>query len=140
MTDAPVLCRIFVYGTLRRGEKNHRTYLAGRYRSWAPATLSGRLFFEPEQGYPYLLPGTETVHGELYELDPATAPATLQQLDLLEDYDPQHAAASLYLRRRATARLADGKGVRVWVYYWNGAEIGRPVAGGDFSSCPGRRD
>ena len=42
-------------------------------------------------------------------------------------------AGSLYLRRQADARLADGSSVRVWVYFWNGAEIGQPVAGGDFS-------
>ncbi len=133
MADAPTPCRVFVYGTLRRGEKNHRRYLTGRYRAWAPATLPGRLFFAPREGYPYLLPGMETVHGEIFDLDPDTAAATLQRLDLLEDYDPGNEDGSLYLRRQADARLADGSSVRVWVYFWNGAEIGQPVAGGDFS-------
>jgi len=128
------LCRVFVYGTLRRGEKNHRRYLAGRYRSCTPATLRGRLFFEPREGYPYLVPASGIVHGEVFELDPATAAATLRKLDRLEDYDPDDETGSLYLRREADALLADGSTVRVWVYFWNGPEIGQPVAGGDFSA------
>lgn len=134
MSIPPAPCRVFVYGTLRCGEKNHQPYLAGRYRSCAAATLNGRLFYEPREGYPYLLPGRGLVHGEVFELLPETAVATLHQLDSLEDYDPGNEAASLYLRREAEARLADGETVRVWVYFWNGPDIGQPVAGGDFSA------
>ena len=137
MADAPKPCHVFVYGTLRRGEKNHADHLAGRYGAWTPATLRGRLFFEPREGYPYLLPGRETVRGEVFELAPDTAAATLRALDRLEDYDPANESASLYLRRRADARLADGQRLRVWVYYWNGPEIGEPVPDGDFSKREG---
>lgn len=125
---------VFVYGTLRRSEKNHQSYLAGRYSSCRPATLAGRLFFEPHQGYPYLLPGRGVVHGEVFELIPATAALTLQQLDRLEDYDPGDEAGSLYLRRRAEALLGNGTALAVWVYYWNGPAIGEPVLGGDFTA------
>ncbi len=134
MPIPPAPRSVFVYGTLRRGEKNHRRYLAGRYRSCTPATLRGRLFFDPREGYPYLVPAPGIVHGEVFELDPATAAATLRQLDGLEDYDPGNETGSLYLRREADALLADGRTVRVWVYFWNGPEIGQPVAGGDFSA------
>lgn len=139
MTIPPSPEHVFVYGTLRRGEKNHQSYLAGRYRSCLFATLAGRLFFEPREGYPYLLPGLDTVHGEVFELIPATAAQTLRQLDRLEDYDPADEAGSLYLRRRVDALLDDGTTLATWVYYWNGPDIGEPVPGGDFSARKNRK-
>lgn len=127
---------VFVYGTLLRGMKNHPRYLAGRYRSCRSATIAGRLGFEPQGGYPFLLPGPGTVHGELYTLYPDLYRATLNVLDALEDYDPADEAQSIYLRRRATALLDDGSRQECWVYYWNGPpDVGRPVPGGDFRAC-----
>ena len=45
--------RIFVYGTLKRGCKNHDRYCRG-YRSAEPATVLGRLYHLPP-GYPTLV-------------------------------------------------------------------------------------
>lgn len=132
--NLPTPDSVFVYGTLRRGEKNFPLYLAGKFLSCVPASVPGQLYFESTEGYPYLKPGPGRVQGEIFRLDPATAAATLQRLDRLEDYDPGNEAASLYLRRSVTARRADGGAERVWVYYWNGPDIGQLLPDGDFSA------
>lgn len=124
---------VFVYGTLRRGEKNYPRYLAGRTIAELPGTVAGELFFVADGGYPYLSPGKGRVHGELMVLDPRQYAATLRSLDELEEYDPQNEANSVYLRRRAMVLLAGGSDRLAWVYYWNLAELqGRPIASGDF--------
>ena len=138
LDDSP-LRPVFVYGTLRRGEKNHQAYLAGRYSRCRPASVRGRLFFEPREGYPYLLPGDGSVRGELFDLAPARYAETLARLDALEEYDPDDEAGSVYLRRLAEATLEDGSRCACWTYYWNGPpDIGRPVPGNDFRRETGR--
>ena len=88
-TSAPRL-PVFVYGTLRYGEKNYPRYLAGRTTAELPGTVAGELFFVVDGGYPYLAPGKGWVHGELMELEPQHYTATLSNLDALEEYDPQN--------------------------------------------------
>jgi gamma-glutamylcyclotransferase (GGCT)/AIG2-like uncharacterized protein YtfP len=130
---------VFVYGTLRRGEKNYSRYLAGRTTAELPGTAAGELFFVVDGGYPYLSPGTGRVHGELMELEPQSYSATLTSLDALEEYDPRDETHSVYLRRRAQIRLADGSERTAWVYYWNLPErVGVRIASGDFVNRPGR--
>ncbi|AMV73325.1 gamma-glutamylcyclotransferase [Desulfuromonas carbonis] len=129
----PPLLPLFVYGTLRQGGRYHQPYLAGRFLSWQPATLSGRLFYEPREEYPCLLPGSGMARGEIYQLEPATAASTLARIDRLEEYLPDKETASLYLRREALAYREDGEEVKVWVYYWNGGRTGRPVPGNDYA-------
>jgi len=130
---------VFVYGTLRRGELNYSRYLAGRTTAELPGTVAGELFFVVDGGYPYLSAGTGRVHGELMELELRSYSATLDSLDALEEYDPRDEAHSVYLRRRAQVRLADGSERTAWVYYWNLPErVGVRVASGDFTNRPGR--
>jgi len=84
--------RLFVYGTLRRGQPNH-ALLGG-------APLVGSVLTEPcfelieSAGYPALVPGTTAIEGEVYAVDPAL----LAQLDAFEG--PGYV--------RALVRLADG--------------------------------
>lgn len=125
---------VFVYGTLLAGEKNHAAYLAGRYLARQAATARGRLFFEPEGGYPLLLPGTGLVRGELYQLAPATYDETLAALDALEEYDPRDETRSVYLRRKTRVVPEGQPACRAWVYYWNGPTgAAVPVPGGSFA-------
>ncbi len=129
---APLL-PLFVYGTLRQGGRYHQRYLADHFLTWQPATLPGRLFYEPQEEYPCLLPGSGMARGEIYHLDPATAAITLERIDCLEEYMPGKEKESLYLRREVLAYLGDGGDVKVWVYYWNGGRTGRPVPGNDYA-------
>ena len=76
---------LFVYGTLRPGEKNYPAYLAGGTLREEPASVTGLLCYDAVEGYPYLLPGAGRVAGELMTLDPAAYLPTLDALDALEE-------------------------------------------------------
>jgi gamma-glutamylcyclotransferase (GGCT)/AIG2-like uncharacterized protein YtfP len=135
MSDAEKILPVFVYGTLRRGEKNYARYLQGRTLREVSATVAGGLYFAAEGGYPYLLAegGGEMVVGELMYLDPVCYGETLRSLDLLEEYDCVDEAGSVYLRRRGTVIVEGGKTTTAWIYYWNGpGAAGRRIIGGDF--------
>lgn len=124
---------IFVYGTLRRGEKNYRRYLQGRTLSERPARVRGKLFFVRDGGYPYLEASEGEVIGEVMELAPPLYEETLAAIDELEEYDPTEEQGSVYLRRSVEVLLEDGRTLRAWVYFWNDPTIrGEPVPGGDF--------
>jgi gamma-glutamylcyclotransferase (GGCT)/AIG2-like uncharacterized protein YtfP len=101
----------FVYGTLLRGEVNHRLLadaeLLGSHRTKPCLTLY-RL-----GAYPGAVRGGKTaVSGEVYRLDVGM----LQQLDRLEDYP------RLYTGE--TISTAFG---RAWIYIYRGHVAGRPV-------------
>lgn len=124
---------VFVYGTLRPGQKNYPRYLGGRTLRETPAAIEGRLYYVSGEGYPYLLPGGGTVRGVLAELRPELYGPTLLELDQLEEYDPQNEARSVYLRRRAAVTLGGGRRAEAWVYYWNRREdAGERIESGDF--------
>lgn len=127
---------VFVYGTLRPGQKNYARFLAGRTTEELPATVPGHLYIAEEGGYPFLQPGEGWVIGTLMVLAPDQYVTTLKQLDHLENYDPENEATSLYLRRRTKAILTDDSRAPAWVYYWNRPWlIGRRIKNGDFSTA-----
>lgn len=133
---------VFVYGTLRPGEKNYPDFLQGKTLQELPGQIPGRLYFVRSGGYPYLAPDKGWVKGEVVFLKPERYAEVLHDLDRLEEYDPHDETASVYLRRPATAVLHDGRRLEVWAYYWNEPRItGEPVPDGDFRSVrdrPGR--
>jgi gamma-glutamylcyclotransferase (GGCT)/AIG2-like uncharacterized protein YtfP len=124
---------IFVYGTLRHGQKNYRPYLKGRTIREELATCRGRLYFDEVGGYPYLAPGEGEVQGEMVTLSPRYYEQTLAALDELEEYKPCDESGSVYLRRVATVRLTKGGEARAWVYYWNRESTGVLLESGDFT-------
>lgn len=128
---------VFVYGTLRPGQKNYPRYLQGRTLREHSATVCGRLYLVDDGGYPYLTSGNGRVFGEVVELRPEHYREALRELDELEEYDPRDEEHSVYLRRKTEATLEDGERLTAWVYYWNCPEIsGRRIRSGDFT----RRD
>jgi len=128
---------VFVYGTLRPGEKNYPYYLAGRTRKELAATAEGRLYFVADGGYPYVEPGPGMVTGDLIHLDPQHYDQTLRAIDALEEYDPADELHSVYLRRRTTVILADGGCTAAWIYYWNHPSIiGIRIPSGNFRDRP----
>ncbi|WAZ27080.1 gamma-glutamylcyclotransferase [Streptomyces cinnabarinus] len=106
----------FVYGTLRPGEPNHDAFLRGRVLMEQPAVFGGGVLYDGP-GYPYVVeePG-EVVRGELVTPRPEEYGALLAVLDRLEEYAPGD-PRNLYERvEREVTRVADGSGVRAWVY------------------------
>ncbi|SMO72694.1 gamma-glutamylcyclotransferase [Melghirimyces algeriensis] len=76
--------RVFVYGSLRRGEKYH-SLLAQSKPEAMQAWIKGELF-DTLQGYPGLsVPGERRVYGELYRVNRET----LSRLDELEGFRPE---------------------------------------------------
>ncbi|WP_331445776.1 gamma-glutamylcyclotransferase family protein [Streptomyces xanthochromogenes] len=142
MTGAEPPLPLFVYGTLRPGERYHRRFLDGRTRSERPALLTGALLYDGP-GYPYALPGDGTITGTLIELEPADHPQLLAALDELEEYVGPGHPRNLYDRLVREA-LVEGRPVRSWVYLAAprlARELlasGTPIPGGDWLTRPSR--
>jgi gamma-glutamylcyclotransferase (GGCT)/AIG2-like uncharacterized protein YtfP len=111
--------RIFVYGTLLRGEVNHHLLRGARFLGEHRTEPRFTLF--SLGAYPGLVGGGDTaVLGELYAVDAAG----LRRLDQLEDYP------RLYDRR-----LIPTDHGSAWVYLYRGMRRDRPrLAGGDWRS------
>ncbi|MFF5265367.1 gamma-glutamylcyclotransferase [Actinomadura viridis] len=77
---------VFVYGTLRRGEGNHRL-LVPHAVAIHPAELTGHRLYS--QGLPYVASGdaADAVVGEIVRLNPQTYDIAMKQLDGLEGVD-----------------------------------------------------
>lgn len=103
---------LFVFGTLRRGECNHRAYLAGKYTRMLPATLSGFQRIHPLMIVPS--PGG-AVDGELYFLRRESYTATLRHCDSLEGIPPGRTAGDEYRRIRVEVQTPEGP-VTAWAY------------------------
>lgn len=103
--------RVFVYGTLLRGELNHGLLAGGVFvgaHRTAPCFTLYAL-----SGYPGLVAGgTTAVSGEVYRINDAG----LRLLDQLEGYP------RLYGRRLMRTPFG-----RAWVYHYRGAVTDRPV-------------
>ncbi|MBK1723089.1 gamma-glutamylcyclotransferase family protein [Thiocystis violacea] len=109
--------RVFVYGTLLRGEVNHHL-LEGAERLGEFRTLPCyRLFLLG--AYPGLIRGGRSrIVGEVYAVDSAC----LRGLDRLEEYP------ALYDRQHIQTPYG-----RAWIYVYRGGLDGRPVIrGGDW--------
>ena len=78
------LVRVFVYGTLKPGEANHKRYCAGKVVNVKRAFVQGKLFALP-MGYPAMTLGDSQVYGYLLSF---SNPRILNELDVLEDYQP----------------------------------------------------
>lgn len=80
MRAVPVLHRLFVYGSLMRGQAEHRLLGAARALGGC-RTAEGFALLDLGE-YPALVEGEGSVAGELYEIDDAT----LARLDEYEDH------------------------------------------------------
>ncbi|XP_048517875.1 putative gamma-glutamylcyclotransferase CG2811 isoform X2 [Dendroctonus ponderosae] len=114
---ARVLHKVFVYGTLKRGEPNHHWFAKSPeghhqflYRGHTKEKFP--LIIATDYNVPFLLyaPGKgHRVQGEVYEVDDAV----LKNLDILEDHP------SFYRREEFEVERDDGrepKSDRVWIY------------------------
>ncbi|NLS12419.1 gamma-glutamylcyclotransferase [Vibrio sp. SM6] len=108
--------RVFVYGTLRRGESNHH-YLqhCQKLGEWRTPPCYTLFDLGP---YPALVLGTHSIFGEVYQVDEQT----LVALDELEDVPLEY--------RRAEVITPFGA---AWIYlYQNEQALSKVIPSGDW--------
>ncbi|MBT2387210.1 gamma-glutamylcyclotransferase family protein [Streptomyces sp. ISL-11] len=128
---------VFVYGTLRPGQRNYGALLRGRTVGEEPARMRGAVLYEGP-GYPYAVPDrTGEICGDLVFLAADRHDAVLASLDGLEGTAPG-VATRHYMRVERPVLLADGRATRAWVYL-AGEEmarrlraVGTPIPGGSW--------
>lgn len=103
---------LFVYGTLRRGERYHGWLEKARGLSFL-AQVTGSLA-DTGYGYPAMMKGEGKVSGEIYEIDEDT----LRRVDDLEDYYGPGDSRNLYERVETVAYTDRGE-MTVWTYVSN---------------------
>ncbi len=113
--------RVFVYGTLRRGEKRHAALANARFVG--EGTVSGFVMYEPA-GYPGIVEGDGIIVGEVYAVDAAT----LRSLDHIEAVEE-----GLSRRECAMIELNDGRTLKCELYLYNRGVVGcTAVPSGDW--------
>lgn len=136
---------LFVYGTLKPGASNYRTYLSGCILTELPATIDEAVLYNLGE-CPTLVIGAglarpdEQVHGILITLRPRLYDQTLRHIDSLEEYvcgNPWNWYERIIHPVRTGNALVDA-----WVYVagsqvFNQVRVGRyrKVTGGNWRIC-----
>ena len=110
---------LFVYGTLHpdRAPADMKADVA-RLTLVDAATVLGTLYELADYPALILTPRTTNqVHGFVFELP--DDPALLSRLDAYEGFLPENPTASLFLRERVQATLADDALALCWAYTYN---------------------
>ncbi|MGJ7441222.1 gamma-glutamylcyclotransferase family protein [Aquipuribacter sp. MA13-6] len=159
--DLPVL--LAVYGTLRRGCRNHHVLAGSEHvRDGAVAGVLHEIVVPLRLDYSYPLlvvpsPGADVPRADhpradgprvVVEVYRVTDPQVLARLDVLEAYDPDHPGTSEYVRARVPLLGRDGadahdgldepdRQVQTYVYAGAVAEQGPVLPGGDWCTHKG---
>jgi gamma-glutamylcyclotransferase (GGCT)/AIG2-like uncharacterized protein YtfP len=110
---------LFVYGTLLPSEAPEEiASIVKRFRRLGPAHVRGRLYDFGEFPGAVLDSSSRTViHGELVAL-PADG-RIFEALDRYEEFDPFDPKKSLFVRKKAKVRMANGSSREGWIYVYN---------------------
>jgi gamma-glutamylcyclotransferase (GGCT)/AIG2-like uncharacterized protein YtfP len=113
---------VFVYGTLKPGAANFDRYCGNKVVTSHRAYIYGDLYYLPVCGYPGAIHGTGQVCGFVISFNDATI---LQDLDELEDYDPQRQPAENdYTRELVTTYTPDRiPSISAWAYFITSSQI-----------------
>lgn len=100
--------RVFVYGTLKRGESNHR-WLEQAINLGDAETYQYFALYQGGDPWPLMVAGEPRypVRGELY----AVTPRELALLDELE------ACPQLYVRKQIAVRMITDEIIQAWAYF-----------------------
>lgn len=104
--------RLFVYGTLREGENNHK-YMKEATLLSRKASIAGSLV-DTGNGFPGLLLENQLVAGEWYEL----SEETLKEIDALEEYFGPGDERNLFDRVECQVST-DNETYPAWTYVYN---------------------
>ncbi len=112
--------KLFVYGTLKKGYRNHHYLSGSRFLGKAVTKEKFALYAD---SVPFLVksPPISKVKGELYEVDSRT----LRNVDALEGHP------RVYRRERITVILEDGREAEAWAYFYPSPR-GRLLRSGEF--------
>lgn len=124
---------LFLYGTLLPDEAPKEiASIVKRFRRLGSAQVRGRLYDFGEFPGAVLDSSSRTVvHGELVALPPDGR--ILDLLDQYEEFDPMDPKKSLFIRKKAKIRMANGSSREGWIYVYN-RHPGKAklVRGGDY--------
>jgi gamma-glutamylcyclotransferase (GGCT)/AIG2-like uncharacterized protein YtfP len=110
---------LFIYGTLLPGEAPKEiASIVKRFRRLGSAHVRGRLYDFGEFPGAVLDPSSRTmIHGELVLLP--SDERVLEALDHYEEFDPLDPKKSLFVRKKAKVRMANGSSREGWIYVYN---------------------
>jgi gamma-glutamylcyclotransferase (GGCT)/AIG2-like uncharacterized protein YtfP len=127
------MLRVFVYGTLKPGERYHLPYGADRAIEAVAAYTCGELYHLVDVNYPAMTEGKSVVKGILLTFEEESI---LDRLDELEDYREERSPDENEYQRLVIAVYSlDGESLgHAWGYFMNRAKIeghgGIPVPSG----------
>jgi gamma-glutamylcyclotransferase (GGCT)/AIG2-like uncharacterized protein YtfP len=124
---------LFLYGTLLPSEAPKEiASIVKRFRRLGSAQVRGRLYdFGEFPGAVLDSSSRSTIHGELVVLPPDGR--TLDLLDQYEEFDPTDPKKSLFVRKKAKIRMANGSSREGWIYVYNkNPGKAKLVRGGDY--------
>jgi gamma-glutamylcyclotransferase (GGCT)/AIG2-like uncharacterized protein YtfP len=110
---------LFLYGTLLPSEAPKEiASIVKRFRRLGSGHVRGKLYDFGEFPGAVVDPSSRTlIHGELVTLP--SDERILQALDRYEEFDPTHPRKSLFLRKKALVRMANGSVREGWIYVYN---------------------